>query len=167
MTTIISTEDHRMTKASNQLPMFERQQVDRSAVKITKAGDGLSEALAIEPKALILGSEVFYVVRAKVRRVAHDMDQDENVTRVHTLDVMQITEVDRSQVERMLDEAAEELQRRKDEASGQTNLIAGQAKPIAEDERDPEDEDDEIEARSDSTTAAARRDLDALPVETV
>lgn len=164
----MSPEDHTMTK-SNQLPMFERQEVDRSTVRITKAGDGLSEALKVEPKALLLGGEVFYVLRCRVRRVAHDMDQDENVVRVHTLDVEQITEVERGAVERMLDDAAERLQRARDEASGQQNLVTGTSTAIPEDEREAEDVDvDEDEGEGEEQegiNAAARRDLDALPVE--
>jgi hypothetical protein len=33
------------------LPLFEDQPVDRAAVRITRAGDGLSEALKIRPQA--------------------------------------------------------------------------------------------------------------------
>ena len=39
------------------LPEFEGRAVVRSAVKITRAGDGLSEALKLEPTALHHGDE--------------------------------------------------------------------------------------------------------------
>lgn len=156
-----------MPKSAHQIPLFERQEVDRCSVRITRAGDGLSEALKIEPKALLLGQEVFYVVRGRVTQVNHRMQgEDETVTRMHTIEVQQITEVPRNSVARMLDEAEEALQRARDEASGQTNLVTGSAKPVEEDERDDPDDDPEAPvATSESVTQSARRQLDALPTE--
>lgn len=39
-----------------ELPAFEGEQVRASAVKVTKAGDGLDEALEIEPQAFHMGA---------------------------------------------------------------------------------------------------------------
>ncbi|MDQ1429196.1 MAG: hypothetical protein QOK39_2672 [Acidimicrobiaceae bacterium] len=63
------------------LPDFDGFEVRRSAVRITKAGDGLSEALKVQPRALHYGDEVFYILRGKVAQVNHKGDPDEGITR--------------------------------------------------------------------------------------
>jgi hypothetical protein len=111
-----------MTVDKNQLPLFERNQVHRATVRIVKAGDGLSEALTIDPVALQLDEEVFYVLRGKVSQINHARSRDGIVTRVHTVDAAAITECDGELAGKLLQAAAEEITRRKDEAAGQLRL---------------------------------------------
>lgn len=108
-----------------QLPLFERRKVDEARVRITKAGDGLSEALKVAPRAMQLGDEVAYVLRGTVRQVNHKTVDDEGaVMRLHTVEVTGITEVDEDLAEKLLNEAAEELARRQAEIDGQQTLDA-------------------------------------------
>lgn len=106
------------------LPEFEGLTVDHATVRITNAGDGLSEALEIAPKALSIDDSVYYVLRGTVTQVNHRIDKDTNVTRVHTVKATRITEVDRDVAEKMLQMAAEELERARAERDGQLMLQA-------------------------------------------
>lgn len=118
-----------MPKA-DQLPLFERQHVDEARVRITRAGDGLSEALRVAPKALQLGDEVFYVLRGVVGQVNHKRiirasDEEERLVRLHTVEATAITEVEPDLAEKLLNEAAEELARRQAEADSQLSIYDG------------------------------------------
>jgi len=108
------------------LPTFEDMNVNTATVRITNAGDGLSEALKMDPKALHLGQSVFYVLAGDVTQINH-VDKDDVLTRVHTVKASAITEVEREVAEKMLQAAAEDLQRRKDEIEGQLRLDAESA----------------------------------------
>lgn len=112
-----------MTATRNKpaLPTFEEMPVNNATVRITRAGDGLSEALKIEPKALHLGDECYYVLRGTVVQVNHQ-EKDEVITRVHTVAADQITEVEPDVANKMLQAAAEDLERRKAEVDGQGRL---------------------------------------------
>lgn len=107
---------------SDKLPDFEGLIVGHATVRITNAGDGLSEALDIEPKALGIDDSVYYVLRGEVTQVNHRIDKDANVTRVHTVKATRITEVDRDTAEKMLQAAADQLERAKAERDGQLML---------------------------------------------
>lgn len=104
------------------LPLFESHTVSKAAVKITHAGDGLSDALKIDPVALDLGDDVHYVIATKVVGVQHSEDKDGIVTRVHVLRAEGITPVDPELAGKLLTEARESLERRKAEVSGQTRI---------------------------------------------
>jgi hypothetical protein len=107
------------------LPAFEGHDVRQAQVKITNAGDGLSEALKIAPHALDIGDEVFYVLRGVCRQINHKQaDDDDPVVRVHTVKAEEITEVDRVVAVKMLSAAASELEKAKAEAAGQLSLEA-------------------------------------------
>lgn len=115
------------------LPDFEEQEVTGSAVRVTNAGDGLSEAMTIGKKALHIGDEVYYVLRGEVTQVNHRADpKDGDITRVHTVKAAQITEVDGKLAQQILAAAAEKLQKARDEAEGQLRLEEEQAAVDAE-----------------------------------
>lgn len=103
------------------LPAFEEQSVNNATVRITNAGDGLSEALKVDPKALHLGEQVYYVLSGDVTQINH-VEKDEILTRVHTVKASAITEVDADLAGKLLTAAAEELSRRKAEVDGQLML---------------------------------------------
>lgn len=105
------------------LPNFEDQEVAASAVRVTNAGDGLSEAMTIGKKALHIGDAVFYVLRGEVTQVNHRADpKDGDLTRVHTVKAAQITEIDEGTARQMLAAAADRLARAKAEVEGQLVL---------------------------------------------
>lgn len=116
--------------ATATLPEFEGQEVRQASVRITNAGDGLSEALKISPVALHHGEEVYYVLRGRVADVNHrQKDEDDPLTRVHTVKATAITPIAADFAEKLLAEAAEQLRAAKAEAEGQLSL--GDAEPEA------------------------------------
>lgn len=104
------------------IPDFEGTDVTGSAVRVTNAGDGLSDAMTIGKKALHMDQEVFYVLRGTVTQVNHKADKDGDLTRVHTVRADAITEVDGELAGKLLSEAALALQQAKDQISGQLAL---------------------------------------------
>lgn len=55
------------------LPDYGGRKVTRTAIKVTNAGDGLSQGVAIDPVVLDLGTEVFVVLQCTVD--SHEMDR--------------------------------------------------------------------------------------------
>ena len=103
------------------LPEFEDMDVDRAAVKIMKAGDGLSEALRIRPRAFHLGEEVFCALRGVVTSISH-VEKGGEITRVHVVTTQQIELVDHADLDDMLAAAAERRERARASIVGQTVL---------------------------------------------
>ena len=115
--------------AKNTLPIFEDEPVNKSTVRIVKAGDGLSEALDIEPKALHLGDEVCFVIRGEVKQVNHRQGAAV-VIRQHTIEVTSIAPVAIEQADEIINADAERLARLRDEQSGQLRLEETQLKLV-------------------------------------
>lgn len=69
------------------LHKFERGEVIATRVAITRAGDGLSQALAIDPEELRIDQTVFVVLECAVKRVAFEgvKDAPGKLQRIHTL----------------------------------------------------------------------------------
>lgn len=109
------------------LPEFEGSDVFAASMKITKAGDGLSDALEVAPVALHVGDEVFFVLKGVVDQVNHrPLKKTEGLQRVHTISTVDITQVDESAVSKMLQEAGERVRREKDRAAGVLTLADAQ-----------------------------------------
>ena len=108
---------------SDNLPNFEDHPVHKAKLRITGAGDGLSEALALAPKAYHAGETMCLVLKAKVSQINHVAEKDTNaLTRVHTAVVGSITEVEEAEIEGYLELAADRLREARDKASGQERL---------------------------------------------
>lgn len=110
-----------------QLPLFETNPVDAVAVRITHAGDGLSEALKVTPVALELGERVYYVLAGVVTQVNHTVsskkkDDEDHVTRIHTVKAESITEIDGQYAGKLLSDAAEKLEKARAASFDQTML---------------------------------------------
>ncbi len=101
------------------LHKFEGREVIGTKVKITGAGDGLSQALAIDPTELSLGETVYVVLECTVDKVIHERVKDtEALTRVQSLKAGTATLVDKDLVDAKL-----EAQRvRIEEAKGVSRL---------------------------------------------
>lgn len=124
------------------LPDFEDQPVAKATVRITRAGDGLSEALKVEPKALHVGQEVFYVLAGTVEQVNHKADKDGDLTRVHTVAATAVTEIDGGTAQQMLTAAAKALEQRRAELDGQLSIddeLAAEAREAADETDTPSD----------------------------
>ena len=107
------------------LPEFEGRAVVRSAVKITRAGDGLSEALKLEPTALHHGDEVFFVLRGAVTQVNHrpnSREEDDLLVRVHTVEAQEIAMVGHVEVDSLLAAERDRVKKLKDEEAGREPL---------------------------------------------
>lgn len=116
-----------MTTTQEPLPTFEDEAVDQVQVKITKAGDGLSDALEISPKVYHLGDDFACILRGTVSQVNHKQGSKETVVRIHTVTTTGITEVEIDMAKRILEAAAENLEKAKAERDGQLMLDAEQA----------------------------------------
>lgn len=71
---------------SRGLHSFEGRDVIATKVAITRAGDGLSEAMSIDPEELALGSTVYVVLECETTRVGYEPVKDTGtLIRKHTL----------------------------------------------------------------------------------
>jgi hypothetical protein len=91
------------------LPFFERRKPRKAVVRITNAGDGLSEPLKYAPVALRYGEEVFFVLRGVVTQVNHKGDGEDDFDRVHTVKTTEVALIDLSDAEPLLKAAADRL----------------------------------------------------------
>lgn len=106
------------------LKRFEGETVATSTVRVTKAGDGLSEALKLEPVAIKRGSEVFLVLRCTVEQVNHKPIRGAEglLTRQHTLATQEVAMVDGDAVKELLAEEAERVRLLQEAADGVVRL---------------------------------------------
>jgi hypothetical protein len=114
-----------VTATEERLPSFEGLPVVRSAVRITRAGDGLSEALKLDPRALHRGEEVFFVLKGTVDQVNFrpvSQEEDGLLIRVHTVRASEIALVDPGQVEHFLASERLRIKRLQDEAASREPL---------------------------------------------
>lgn len=114
-------------KKSEILPAYEGREVVHASMKITRAGDGLSEALQLAPVALHHGDEVHLVLKGRVIDVQHPLlkstdDDEDRLVRKHVVQTEEITIVDEGDVQAALNQAAEKLATLRDEAAGREPL---------------------------------------------
>lgn len=106
------------------LHSFEGRDIDRTAIKIVGAGDGLSEALAIAPDEIELDDERYYVLRGACSRVSMETDKHGATIRVHTIKTQGISSIEPELAEKVLQDNADKLTRAKAEMDGQLALDA-------------------------------------------
>lgn len=88
-----------------ELHSFEDAEVVGTTIKITRAGDGLSQALAIEPREYRVGERVIVILETVVKSVTMDTVKDSTqLTRVHTLVTQVATTGDTKAILRLLDQ---------------------------------------------------------------
>lgn len=101
------------------LRKFEGREVVGTKVAITGAGDGLSDALAIEPDQFDIGQTVFVVIECGVKRIGHELVKDTNsLVRTHTLKAGVATVVPKE----LVIDAIESMRTKVDEAKGRAGL---------------------------------------------
>ena len=87
------------------LRKFEHRPVEASAIQVTNAGDGLSQAMQVDPQELGIGDTVYVVIEATVDQVRYKRNKETNgLTRVHTLKAGTATLVDAALVKDVLEE---------------------------------------------------------------
>lgn len=92
------------------LQPFDGRDVRRTTISITNAGDGLSQALKIEPRELHIGEKVFVVLECEVGKLRFvPIDNGEDLTREHILRAQLGTIVDEAAVRAALDAQRDRL----------------------------------------------------------
>lgn len=111
-----------MTPASAEprpLEAFEGHDVIGAKVAITRAGDGLSDALSVEPVAYDQGAKIYVVLECLVDKVQFDPVKDtDSLVRKHTFAAQAATIVDAELVAGLVDSQKELIRKRKEEAAG-------------------------------------------------
>lgn len=93
------------TKSASGLHSFEGREVIATRVAVTNAGDGLSEAMTIDPEELALGSTVYVVLECETTRIGYEPVKDTGtLLRKHTLRAGTATLVDGALVSEVLDQ---------------------------------------------------------------
>jgi hypothetical protein len=96
------------------LSQFEGRDVLQATIKVTNAGDGLSDALGIEPCEYHLGETVYLVIEAEVSRVNYEEIKDTGaLKRVHTFRAGDATMVDGQLVAKVLEDQRIALEKAK------------------------------------------------------
>ena len=113
------------------LTPFDGRTVASASLAITNAGDGLSQALAVEAREFHIGDVVDVLIRCEVTKVGHlEIKDTDLLNRVHTLKAGVGTIVDAEFAET----AIVEQQRKNDEAKGVLSLdLDADGEPAAED----------------------------------
>lgn len=136
-----------------ELTPFEGREVYRTSIAITRAGDGLSEAMKVEPREFHHGETVYVVLEctvAKVQHVPYDKDDPFGpLSRVHSLAAGTATIVDEEIVAAHIADQAERNLRAREAEAGIERL------PLAD--------DDELEALE-ADLAAKEADAEGEPV---
>jgi hypothetical protein len=135
------------TARKTALHEFEGSEVHRATVAIRKAGDGLSDGLAIDPDEIKQGEIRYYVLRTQCGAVNFKTDDKKITTREHVMNATGISPVDADVAEDFLSRYHEEVQRRLNEIDGQLML----ADEAAAEQREADDESapaDEIAAKA-------------------
>jgi hypothetical protein len=105
------------------LEPFEGRPVIGSKVAITKAGDGLSDALSVDPGAFDLGAQVYVVLKCDVQKVRYSEVKDtDSLIREHTFAAEAATIVDAELVADLVAQQVEYTRKRKEEAAGIQSL---------------------------------------------
>lgn len=107
-------------RPKKRLSKFERREVLSSTVAVTGAGDGLSQAMKVDPIELHHQETVYVVLECEVSKVRFDpvKDADGALQRVHVLKAGRATLVDKELVEAALNEQSRKI----DEALGNLHL---------------------------------------------
>lgn len=94
-----------MAQAKVDLGLFEGLDVIQSSIRVVRAGDGLSKAMALDPVVLHTGQDVTIVIRCKVGSIIHRPIKDtESLERVQTLEAGSAAIIDDQLVAKLLDE---------------------------------------------------------------
>ena len=105
-----------MSKSTNgpDLHDFDGHEVLSTSVVVTNAGDGLSQAMTIEPEEFTHGQVVHIVLRCEVTKVAFTPIKDTDaLTRVHTLRAGMAVIVDEKLVKAALDAQTKKIEESK------------------------------------------------------
>lgn len=107
----------------NGLGDFEGRTILSTTIQITNAGDGLSQAMKVDPIILHHGEKRFVVLEVDVDKIRFDPIKDtQGVARVHVLKASTATFIDGAAVEEALDAQREKIDRARERAEGIARL---------------------------------------------
>lgn len=147
------------------LTPFDDREVARTSIAITRAGDGLSEALKVAPREFHHGDTVYVVLECtctRVQFVPFDRDDPSGpLTRVHTLSAGTATIVDEELVRSHISEQAERNLRAREEEAGIIRMFDADEPEVdeaagLEGEPAPDDAWEDPEPEPESTPARGR-----------
>lgn len=105
------------------LSSFDGLDVLRATIAVTGAGDGLSEAMKVDPQEFHHGEELYVVLKCEVAKVRFDPIKDTDaLIRVHILKAGDATIVDKGLVGPLVAEQAERIRLAKEAAAGVRRL---------------------------------------------
>jgi hypothetical protein len=106
------------------LAHFEGRDVLRSTVAIRNTGDGLSEAMAVEPQEYHQGDRLYVVLECDVEKLRFDpIKGTDALTRVHMLKAGNAAVVDAALVAEALRLQAEKIRRAREQADGVQRIV--------------------------------------------
>lgn len=113
----------RTGKKGPSLGKFEGRDIVATGLIIRKTGDGLNEAMQVEPRMLKTGEHVYVVLECDVVDVHHPVEDRKDpetggVVRVHVLDAGTATFIDADVVTKAIDDQAVKNQRWREEQAG-------------------------------------------------
>lgn len=107
------------------LPPFDGRPVVRTTLKVTKAGDGLSPALQLDPQVFRIGQRVTLILDGVISDVDHRVakgydatEDDAPLQRLHTFETESAMVIDRGAVAEALDAQAEKIRLAREAAEG-------------------------------------------------
>lgn len=96
------------------LTQYEGRDVAQATIRLTNAGDGLSQAMGIDPAEYHHGEKLYLVIEAEVAKVTYDTIRDTDLlARVHTLRAGVSTIVDEAFAKDVLEEQRIALEKAK------------------------------------------------------
>lgn len=142
--------------SSERLSSYKGRDVLNTAISIRNAGDGLSEAMAIDPEELEIGTTVYVVLECEVDKHTHApiKEAPDCLTLKQVLKAGTATLVDASLVSKLLNDQAEKIRRAKEDAAGVNRL------PYGDELQAQHDEGKHTELVDDCPSCDAEREAD-------
>lgn len=105
------------------LSTFDGRDVIKATIAVTNAGDGLSDALKVDPQEFSLGDKVYVVLETEVAKIRFEEIKDTDaLARVHVLKAGNATIVDGTLVAAQIAEQAERIRLAKEAEQGVQRL---------------------------------------------
>lgn len=102
---------------------FEGRRITKTTIALTNAGDGLSQAMKIDPQALHQGDTVYVLIEAEVGKITFDPYDDGVCSRVQNLRAGVATLVDSNEARETIEWQREALRHAADEERGQGDML--------------------------------------------
>lgn len=102
---------------------FEGRKIVKTTIAVTNAGDGLSNAMKIDPQSLHQGDTVYVVLECEVGKITFDPFADDFVARVQTLKAGVATIIDKDSVAESIEQQRTRIREAEDAAAGRQDFL--------------------------------------------